>query len=193
MKTMNKYFWMLVALLALTTTLTSCYDDDDYVGKYVSGHWFGDMDMYYDGVKALGSEIEFTPSGWGYTHGYGYEIDYYHRGSISHRFNWKVVDQVLYLTFDDPALDCAIVDYNLTYYRFTGCIADYYTLENLTYFTLRNYDRDWDTYGYGGYYDPYYYVKGEKFGNDSTGTNVTTSEPKGIRGVNMKKALENKE
>ena len=191
MKTLNKHFWMLVALLALTATLTSCYDDDDYVGQYVSGHWFGDMDMYYDGIKALGSEIEFIHTGWGYTHGRGYEIDYYHRGSIKHTFNWKVINQVLYLTFDDPDLDCAIVDYNLSSYRFSGYIADYYTLENLTYFNLSNYDRDWEGYGYGGYYDTYYYVKGEKFENDSTTASSTTSEPKGIRGVNMKKALKN--
>ena len=190
MKKMNKHFWMLIALMGLSLTLTSCYDEDDNIGSYVSGHWFGDMDMWIDGEKARGSEIEFTPTGWGYTSGYGYEIDYYRFGSMTHRFNWQVRNEVIYLTFDDPALDCAIVDYRLSYYKFTGYIADYYTLENLTYFSLRNYDREWDTYGYGGYYYDPYYVQGKKeAANDSIITETTErSEPKCVRGVNRGKA-----
>lgn len=192
-KTMNKYFWMMLAL-GLSLSFTSCYyDEDEHIGNYVSGRWFGDLGMQIDGIEAYGSEIQFTPTGWGYTHGYGYEIDYYHRGTIRHNFNWEVRNSILYLTFDNPDLDCAISDYRLTYDYFTGYMDGIYDSYK---FTLRNYDRYWNQYGYGGYdyyYDPYYYVKGEKFGNDSTGTNVTASEPKCIRGVNMKKALENKE
>jgi len=86
--------------------------------------------------------------------------------------------------FDDPALDCAIVDYRLTSYRFTGYIADIETLQNLTSFNLRNYDYYWDQYGYSGYGD-YIPVKGERNfeGNDS----IAASEMKEIRGVNIKK------
>ena len=53
------------------------------VPNNVNGHWFGDMDMYYNGERALGSEIEFyTNGGWGYdrywdTYGYGAYIQNY--------------------------------------------------------------------------------------------------------------------
>ena len=182
MKTMKKNLWMMAAMFCLTSVLTSCYmDDDDRIGNYVSGHWFGDLDMYFDGVKARGSEIQFTPTGWGYSKGYGWEVDYYYGGSVEHRFDWEVRNQIIYMYFDDPALDCAIVDYRLSTYRFTGWIADSYSLQNMTSFNLRNYDYYWNDYGYGDYIP----VKGEKDfdGNDS----IATQEGKWIRGVNRNK------
>jgi len=181
MKTLYKNIWMLSALLIMSVSFSSCMDEDERIGYTISGHWFGDMDMYYNGEPSRGSELEFYNTGWGYNRGSGVEIDYYAYHAITSYFNWEVKNSVLYLTFDDPSLDCAIVDYTLGYDYFRGYIADYYTLENLTYFSLRNYDRYWEQYGYGGY--EYYYVKGSRAEQDST---VVDSTYHGVRGVNMK-------
>ena len=182
---MHKNVWALgLLLMAAMFALTSC-SDDGRVGLRVSGHWFGDMDMWIGEEKARGSEIEFTPTGWGYTHGKGVEVDYYRYGTMTHYFNYEVVDRIIYMTFDDPLLDCAIVDYSISTYRFNGFIADYHTLENLTHFSLRNYDSDWNQYGYGGYYYDPYYVKGEMA--DSLATDSIMAQPKCVRGVNRPK------
>lgn len=196
MKTMNTHFqkllWMAAIMLTTALTLTSCLDEDDEIGNAVSGHWFGDMDMYYNGEPARGSEIEFY-TGWGYDHGKGVQVDYYSRHAVTSYFTWQVRNRILYLTFDDPALDCAIVDYRLSYDYFSGYIADYYTLENLTHFNLRNYDRYWSSYGYGYYddyyYDDYYYVKATRAATATDSTATATAKEKsyhGVRGVNMK-------
>lgn len=189
---LQKLLWTLAILLAATVTLTSCLDEDQEIGNAVSGHWFGDMDMYYDGEAAKGSEIEFY-TGWGFDHGRGVEIDYYARHAVTTHFDWEVRDRILFLTFEDPALDCAIVDYRLSYDYFKGYIADYYTLENQMHFSLRNYDRYWDRYGYG-YYDSYYgyydyYVKSTRAAADSTDVDSVSAARegyRGVRGVNMK-------
>ncbi len=187
----QKLLWMLAILFSASVTLTSCLDEDDEIGNAISGHWFGDMDMYYDGEPARSSEIEFY-TGWGYDHGKGVQVDYYARHAVTTHFTWKVRNRVLYLTFEDPALDCAIVDYRLSYDYFSGYIADYYTLENMTHFNLRNYDRYWDSYGYGyydGYYDGYYYVKGTRAAADSVDVSSASEAREGyhgVRGVNMK-------
>ncbi|MBQ8052144.1 MAG: hypothetical protein IJ197_11340 [Bacteroidaceae bacterium] len=188
-KMMTNKFWLMGLMLMTCLGFTSCeMDPDEGIGYDVRGHWFGDLDMWIDGERARGSEIEFMPGGWGYSYGRGIEVDYYYRGSITHYFDYRIRDGIIYMTFDDPGLDCAIVDYRLSYNYFSGYIADYYTLQNQTHFNLRNYDRYWDDYGYGGYY---YYVKGEKFGTDSTATSheamPTVQEHKCVRGVNMKK------
>ena len=188
MKRFYKNIWMLGILCAALFGFSGCMDDDDRIGNNIGGHWFGDMDMYFNGERAQGSEIEFyNTGGWGFDRGTGVEIDYYRRHAVTSHFDWRVSGRVIYLTFrEDPSLDCAIVDYTLGYDYFRGYIADYYTLENLTYFDLRSYDRYWDSYGYGGYYD-YYYVKGQTRSAeaDSTATDTTYH---GVRGVNMKKA-----
>lgn len=189
MKTITSHFQKLLCLLAIMSTavvtLTSCLDDDDEIGNAVSGHWFGDMDMYYNGERARGSEIEFN-RGWSYDRGSGVQVDYYARHAVTSYFTWRVQNRILYLTFDDPSLDCAIVDYRLSYDYFSGYIADYYTLENLTHFNLRSYDRYWSDYGYG-YYD-YYYVKATRSAAapDSTAAADSTNYH-GVRGVNMKR------
>ncbi len=186
-----KNFWIIGLMSIGMCCLSSC-DEDEQIGSYVSGRWFGDMDMWLGEERALGSEIEFYPEGWGSTQGRGIEVDYYHRGSIRHDFRWRIRDGVIYMTFDDSDLDCAIADYRIDEYYFRGYIADYYTLGNQTYFNLRNYDRYWNEYGYSNYYNGggYYYVKGEKnwgIGNDSTAIPTETEEPKCIRGVNKVK------
>lgn len=183
---------MIVALFGLT----SCefyIDSDQSIGYDVSGHWFGDLDMWVGNEKARGSEIEFIPSGWGYSYGRGIEVDYYYRGTVTHYFNYEIRNGVIYLTFDDPNLDCSIWNYSLGYNYFRGYIADVYGY-NQTYFSLRSYDRYWNDYGYGGYY----YAKEntmDDIWNDSTATdtlNITTrsaetnneEKPFCIRGVN---------
>ena len=180
---------ILAILLSANIVLTSCLDDDDQIGNTVSGHWFGDMDMYYDGEPAKGSEIEFQ-HGWRFDRGTGVQIDYYAYHAVTSYFDWQVRDRILYLTFDDPALDCAIVDYRLSHDYFSGYIADYYTLENLTHFNLRNYDRYWDSYGYSHYYNDYYYVKATRAATDSTtvdSASVARDGYHGVRGVNLSK------
>ena len=179
MKHFYDKFWMLSFMLMALFCFSSCMDDDDRIGYDIRGHWFGDMDMYYRGERARGSEIEFNTS-WGYDRGTGVEVDYYAYTAITNYFNWRVSNRVLYLTFDDPSLDCAIVDYTLSYDYFRGYIADYVTLENQTYFNLRNYDRYWDSYGYG-YYNDYYYVKGTRAEGDSI-----AAGDRGIRGIYLK-------
>ena len=185
---MKNYVWMLGLMLCTLTAFTSC-DEDEEIGLELKGRWFGDMDMWYDGnEKAIGSEIEFIPYGWGYDKGTGEEVDYYRRGTVIHNFDYRIRDGVIYMTFDDPDLDCAIVDYRLSYNYFSGYIADYFSLENRTHFNLRNYDRYWDQYGYGRYYN----VKGDKFNTDQTvsGDSIATQtgeEPRYIRGVNRQR------
>ena len=197
MKTLHysRYF-NLILMAGLMLVLTSCEAEyfgsrDSDIGYTITGHWFGDLDMRINGERARGSEIEFIPRSAGYYYGTGYEIDYYRRGSVRHNFNWEVQRGVLYLTFDDPALDCAIIDYHLDDSYFSGYIADPVTLENISSFNLRYYDTFWDAYGYGNYY----YVKPfSRSGSDSptastegeVETDSTMSAPVCIRGVNMK-------
>lgn len=192
MKTLYKNISMMSILFIALFSLSSCMDKDEEIGFYVvQGHWFGDMDMYYNGERARGSELEFN-TGWSYSRGTGVEIDYYRRGSITNYFDWEVHNRILYLTFDDPNLDCAIVDYSLTRDYFSGYIANPVTLENETYFNLRNYDRYWDSYGYGGYYSPYYapaQTRAEADSIDTVPSDAAVTAPRGIRGVNMKKAI----
>lgn len=174
MKHFYDKFQMLSFMLMALFCFSSCMDDDDHIGYDVKGHWFGDMDMYYNGERAQGSEIEFKSTGWGYDRGTGVEVDYYRFHAVTNYFDWRVSNRVIYLTFDDPNLDCAIVDYSLGYDYFRGYIADYHTLENQTHFSLRNYDRYWDTYGYSSYYD--YYVKGTRAEGDSIASDVVPSD-----------------
>lgn len=181
---------LMTVALACTVTFTSCLDEDEQIGYNVSGHWFGDMDMYFNGEPAQGSEIEFYTD-WSYQHGTGVQVDYYAYHAVTTNFVWEVRDRILYLTFDDPALDCAIVDYRLNRDYFTGYIADIYTLENLTRFSLRNYDRYWEGYGYdhSEYYDYNPYTRAVASA-DST-QNASAAKPDGyhgIRGVNMHNA-----
>lgn len=182
MKTWYKNIGMMSMMFIAMMGFTSCDDayywidnTDREVGYTISGHWFGDMDMYnaYTGERAEGSEIEFT-SGWNTRHGRGIEIDYYYYARpVRNEFEWEVVDGYIYLTFlSDPDLDCVIGDYRLTNDYFSGYIdgCDGYS----TKFSLRNYDRYWNTYGYTHY------------STRSAEDNDSTQVVKGIRGCNRK-------
>ena len=177
----GKMAWMAGLMLIAMMGLTSCdtdywYDDrDDEIGYAVSGHWFGDLDMYnsYTGERAEGSEIEFRPSGAGFYRGTGVEIDYYYRSRpVTNYFDWEVRNRRLYLYFEDSDLDCVIVNYRLTATYFSGYIEGYDGYS--TRFNLRNYDRYWDDYGYGGYY----------YRSAIDDESKAADSVKGIRGVN---------
>ncbi len=159
---MKKRIWGWVMLLAVLG-LSSCDPDSDR-GYMLSGRWFGDLGMMVNGYPARGSDIEFIPQSRDYTSGYGTEIDYYGRYgmmTISHRFEWFVSDGVIYLRFDDPALDCMIRNYSLSDQYFRGYMDGAF---ESSYFTLRSYQKYWHDYGYWDedYDYPYwgdYYVK----------------------------------
>lgn len=189
MKTMMKSkLWMAVLMIVAVAGLASC-DEDEKIGYRVQGHWFGDLDMWMGREKALISEIEFEPYGWGYNKGAGWEIDYYryYPYEMYHEFEYVIRDGIIYMRFDDPDLDCAIADYRLTATYFSGYIADYYNLQNLTYFKLKNYDTYWDG-GYGGYYPYYTKEKGEQI--DSAQTAVPREDVRCYRGVNRERMQE---
>ena len=187
MKTL-RYILSNTLILAMGLFLLTSCDEDALIGNTltrVEGRWFGDMDMYVNGQKARGSDIQFTARNFSGTRGWGVEYDYYGRyGSLTvrHDFDWEVVNGIIYLTYDDPDLDCAIRQFSLNSRHFTGWIDGY---ESSTYFDLYSYDYYWDDCGYGAYdYDYYwydnYYVKGQD-GTAPNDTTVTCS-----RGVNMK-------
>lgn len=141
----------LVLVCCLAVALGGCEEDDDYRGYLLSGRWFGDLGMMVDGQPAIGSDLEFVPQDYGgYSQGYGYETDYYRgwRGRIEmveHYFTWTVMDGIIYLRFDNPELDCNIRDYSLSPDYFEGYMDGVYSS---TWFSLRNYDRYWNEFGY---------------------------------------------
>ena len=181
-------------LLLATITLTTACDDDAIIGSTltrVEGRWFGDMDMYVDGMKARGTDIQFVPQNFSSTRGYGIQYDYYgHYGAltVSHKFDWEVVNSIIYLYYDDPGLDCSIRDYRLTTNQFSGWIDG---IETSTPFKLYSYDIYWDEMGYSAYdyvYDQYW-----SGGYYRANTRTQSPEPEGpkcTRGVNMKQKAE---
>ncbi len=208
MKHLYSYITILSMMLICGIGLTSCEDiEDEGVGYQLQGHWFGDLDMYYDGIPARGSDIIFYPQGWGYTRGTGTQIDYYGRygyTQVRHDFSYYVENGIIYFTFyDEPDLDCTISNYGLNTEYFWGRIDGRYSS---TDFRLKNYDRYWSSDGYGYpdytydelyysdyYHTPYYYTKGEQHADlwtdsiavDSSSTQQETTRPKATRGVNQ--------
>lgn len=176
--------WMCVLLMV--GFLSSC-DRDVERGMALSGRWFGDLGMMVNGYPARGSDIEFIPTSYDYTSGYGTEIDYYGRYgtmTVRHHFDWYVNNGVIYLRFDDPGLDCMIRNYSLSPEYFRGYMDGVY---ESSYFSLRAYEKYWDDYGYWGedYSYPYwgydYYVKGES----THGQTPVQTEPQCVRRFNV--------
>ena len=141
-------FLMVCCLIAV---FSGCEEDDDYRGYMLSGRWFGDLGMMVDGQPAIGSDLEFIPQDYGgYTRGYGYRNGLLSRLAwrveiVEHYFTWMVRDGIIYLRFDNPELDCNIRDYSLSPDYFKGYMDGVYSS---TWFTLRNYERYWNDYGY---------------------------------------------
>lgn len=188
MKTLRHILFSFLLPVMGLAMLTSC-DEDMLIGDTltrVEGRWFGDMDMYINGQKSRGSDIQFTARNLSGTRGWGVEYDYYGRyGSytIRHDFDWEIREGIIYLTFDDPDLDCAIRSYSLNNRHFSGWLDGY---DSSTYFDLYSYEYYWDDYGYADYdYDYYwydnYYVKGQN-GLAPKDTTIHCT-----RGVNIKK------
>lgn len=181
---------MLSLMLCASFGLTSCHmDPDDEIGYDISGHWFGDLDMYYGNEKARGSEVTFTSRGLGWNKGTGVEVDYYRRGTITHTFDWFVENGDIIMLFDDRDLDCVIREYRLSKTFFEGYMDSYDNwtgkVYDGTYFRLRSYDYYWDEYGYSDYYTGRYYAPATRA--DSTAVeNADGAEAKEIRGCNRK-------
>ncbi|MBR3513095.1 MAG: hypothetical protein IKO12_01570 [Bacteroidaceae bacterium] len=175
MTTLRYTLSSLLLVVMSAFMLTSC-DEDAYIGSTltnIEGRWFGDLDMYVNGQKARGSDIQFIPYNYRSTRGRGIEYDYYGRYgtyTVRHDFEWEVLDGIIHLYFDDEALDCTIRQYSLNSRYFTGWLDGW---DSSTYFELYSYDYYWDDYGYASYdygyewYD-YYRVKGQTAAADST-------------------------
>ena len=137
----------------LVAVFSGCEEDDDYRGYMLSGRWFGNLGMMVDGQPAIGSDLEFIPQDYG---GYG----------------------IIYLRFDNPELDCNIRDYSLSPDYFEGYMDGVYSS---TWFTLRNYERYWNDYGYWS--AGYSYRNGADVRSDSV--QVYKKIPKCVRTVNV--------
>ena len=91
---------------------------------------------------------------------------------------WTVRDGIIYLRFDNPELDCNIRDYSLSPDYFEGYMDGVYSS---TWFTLRNYERYWNDYGYWS--AGYSYRNGADVRSDSV--QVYKKIPKCVRTVNV--------
>lgn len=181
MKTKNYILQLMLIALTACFTLTSCEGwqliDDDYdQSKVLSGQWQGDFGMNYiyryNGrnytFDSYDTDVIFYPDHNGATYGWGKQVDWYEYGPyeyIYNRFNWEIVDGILYLTYpNDPRMNTDIYDYHMTNDRFTGYFDD--TYEQFCLYKIRDY-YNWtpyvNTYGYGArnnWYDSYrYYAK----------------------------------
>lgn len=199
---LKHYLYPLVIMFFAIGTLTSC-DEDELTGyTLVNGHWFGDLDMYYNGVKARGSEITFNPqNGFTNRYGTGIEVDYFSRGTIEHYFTWEVTDGIIYLEFaDDHNLDCIIRDYDISSYRFRGYLIPWDSWtgeifeEDATRFSLYDYDYYWGSMGYGDYYSGYAkadVANGEAlWGDGSADSTAGNAKPILARGRNRARMLQ---
>lgn len=189
---MKKNFWMLAMMFVTLFGFTSCeFELEQTVGFEVSGHWYGDLDMYINGTKCYNSEIEFMPQGWGYSKGRGVEVDYLWSYRVTHYFDYEIIGGTIYMYFDDPELDCAIRDYRINDDYFTGYMDGKY---ESTKFRLKNYEHFWSDYGYNGYYYTRENTMDDvwndsiEIATDSIATDsISTEEPRCSRGINTKK------
>lgn len=194
MKTFYSTIALMSMMLIASLGFTSCdYLEDDNVGYKLQGHWFGDLNMYYDGIPARGSDIIFYPEGWDYRQGRGTQIDYYGRygnTQVRHEFSYRINNEIIYLTFyDEPSLDCMIRDYGLNSDNFWGRLEGRYSS---TDFSLRNYERYWKSDGYYGYdydydrryYGGYYTRSAAMPDTLDAQSDTLTAQPKATRGVN---------
>ena len=153
--TVSKYSWPALVLL-VCFFFSSCnpydfywgdsYDrnEDTRLGYMISRRWFGDLGVLIDGQPVRGSVLSFVADDVNYLSGWGTEQDYYGRtGTMiySQRFEWMIRNGVIYLYYDDPAMDCTITRSRVSVDYFNGYIDGYY-------FELADYDRYWYDYGY---------------------------------------------
>lgn len=191
MKWIKKWSLVLVSAIMMMC-VASCYDDDNERGYILQGRWFGDLQMEIDGLPAMGSDVEFIPEDYsgGYSHGYGYERDYYrtYRGVqyVVHDFEWTISNGIIYMRFDNADLDCEIRDYHLSYDMFRGYMDGIY---NSVSFKLYSYGKYWGEYGYySNYWDDWgydYYESNESYDLRRAGGKNTDGQPHVRRKVNV--------
>lgn len=181
MKMLSKNANWLMLLLVLFG-LSSCeVDPDSDKGYKLSGKWFGDLGMYVGNEPARGSVIEFIPENYDYTEGWGREVDYYGPGgryTVEHIFDWYIDRGVIVLVFDNPSLNCSIIDYSLSSRYFRGYLNGIYSS---TRFELKSYSKYWGDSGYGPYYSKDNYVKENAQAIDS----AKVENPVCVRKVNV--------
>lgn len=159
---MKKIFSIMLCMATLFT-LVSC-DSDSYRSMTLSGAWHGNFGAYYayqyrngqvEYFDSYETDIEFIPSYYFASHGYGYEVDWYRYGPYEYqsmRFEWKVVDRNIYLHFPhNEDWDAVIERYSLNSYEFTG----YFNGGKERFLLRKLADFDWDNYyGYEYGYGP---------------------------------------
>ena len=140
----------IMALLSTCAVCTSCTDSDTEEAMVLSGQWQGNWGMYYDYLYAgniytfdsYDTDIVFYPDYDYATHGYGYQVDWYHEGPysrLSYRFTWRIDNGVIRMHYPGyEKYNTTIRDYRINNNRFTGYfdtgtepfylykIADYY-------------------------------------------------------------------
>lgn len=159
------------AIMALTAFLVTSCESDWYYSDCLAGEWEGYFDMrytinehgYQHTYESYDTHIVFYPEYDGATYGYGYQIDYYNYGPRRYqnmRFEWKVLDHVIYLRYPyNHEWDTQIHTFRFRGNTFEG----YFGPTNTSKFILRKlYDFDWSPYrdrdfGYGA--NPYYTPK----------------------------------
>ena len=147
----------MVLLAALPMVFTSCEEDDESIAYRLDGVWYGQIaseyfTYRYGGVTEYTDVMfEFWSDNYSYASGRGREVDYYDRYvSDVARFDYEVVDGIIYLYYDDGSR-IAIHRYSLFGNEFRGEFHDAYNGRYLASFNL---ERD-----YSGWDNRYYYIK----------------------------------
>ena len=116
----------MVLLAALPMVFTSCEEDDESIAYRLDGVWYGQIaseyfTYRYGGVTEYTDVMfEFWSDNYSYASGRGREVDYYGRYvSDVARFDYEVVDGIIYLYYDDGSR-IAIHRYSLFGNEFRG-------------------------------------------------------------------------
>lgn len=161
MKKFYTYMLIMLSMMAMTTTLTSCESDDQYEADLlIRGDWQGYLGTYYRDRWGLAGNtyetvIHFVGQNQGVTSGMGYEVDYDTRSPFNDyaycEFQWSIVNGRITLIYEDSQWNPVyIYDYRLTGSRFYGYMDDG-TTRNIR-FDLTNVNFGyWSDYR-GGYY-----------------------------------------
>lgn len=146
MKRLFTQLTMVVTMLTMGMTLTSC--DEDIEQAYdLNGVWKGwitttirsDRFGYYE--ENWETVIEFVQDGDFSRGGYGYEYDCSPNGRVyKNEFDWTVRNGRIYMYYDDGS-DIVIDRYSQTSDRFSGIFCDARTYEEVASFRLiKTYD-----------------------------------------------------
>ena len=174
MKKIYSLLLMTALMMAGTTTLISCEEEDDYIAQQLrEGDWQGYIGAYYSdrwGISGsnYATVMRFESRGSYYTSGRGYELNYNvnspHRDYACSSFKWFIVDGEITLLYDDDIWNpIYIIDYSLGSSWFRGYIYDgtsrriKFEFKNIAYDDWGYYRND-DRYGsYGDFQDQRWY------------------------------------